>query len=68
MLFTFSWVNQLIKSLSEQKAFESEQNKDLNGLEGNTSEGASIYGTAQRVSDRRIVKQIARNYLDILYK
>lgn len=45
-----------------------EQNQDINGLEGDTGEGASIYGTAQKVSDRRIVKQITINYLDLLYK
>lgn len=62
-------IDKFIMDLTESvKLVRAEQNKDLNGLEGNTSEGASIYGTAQRVSDRRIVKQIARNYLDILYK
>mgnify|MGYP006231600365 CR=1 FL=1 len=63
------YIDKFIRDLSDSvKKERLEQNKDLDGLEGDTSEGASIYGTAQRVSDRRIVKQIARNYLDILYK
>ena len=59
------FIKDLSKSVGETRH---EQNDDLDGLEGDTSEGASIYGTAQKVSDRRIVKQIARNYLDILLK
>ena len=63
------YIDKFISDLSNSvKKERLEQNKDLDGLEGDTSEGASIYGTAQRVSDRRIIKQIARNYLDILYK
>lgn len=63
------YVDNFIKDFNESIGeARHDQNGDLNGLEGDTSEGASIYGTAQKVSDRRIIKQITRNYLDILLK